>query len=65
VYRTYAGQIRAEYAFLDESSWREGRAGVLRRLLARPRLYRTERMAPAEAHARRNISAELADLSAG
>ncbi|MDA0633404.1 metal-dependent phosphohydrolase [Nonomuraea sp. MCN248] len=62
-YAGYAARIRQEYAHVPDELFRRGRAGVLRRLLAAPRLYRTP---PArelwEARARRAMSAELAAL---
>ncbi|MEU7857736.1 metal-dependent phosphohydrolase [Nonomuraea sp. NPDC049141] len=64
-YESYTGQIRQEYAHVPDELFRQGRAGVLRRLLAVPRLYRTD-----EAHqlweerARANMSQELAALAA-
>jgi predicted metal-dependent HD superfamily phosphohydrolase len=63
-YARYRQAVRGEYAALDERVWRTGRAGVLRGLLARPVLYATE---PArlewDARARRNLTAELAELA--
>jgi len=38
-YRRYAAAVRAEYAHLDDATFRAGRAAVLRRMLARPRLF--------------------------
>lgn len=64
-YQSFTGQIRQEYAHVPDELFRQGRAGVLRRLLDVPRLYRTD-----EAHelweqrARANMSAELAALAA-
>jgi predicted metal-dependent HD superfamily phosphohydrolase len=40
-YYDYAARIREEYAHLTGELFRRGRAEVLRRLLAAPRLYRT------------------------
>jgi predicted metal-dependent HD superfamily phosphohydrolase len=62
-YADYAAKIRQEYAHVPGELFRRGRAQVLRRLLAVPRLYRTP---PArelwEARAREAVSAELAEL---
>ncbi|MFD1543159.1 HD domain-containing protein [Nonomuraea guangzhouensis] len=64
-YERYTAQIRQEYAHVPDELFRQGRAAVLRRLLAVPRLYRTD-----EAHelwerrARANMSAELVALAA-
>nr|WP_244501303.1 hypothetical protein [Streptomyces sp. TP-A0874] len=59
-YATYAAAVRQEYGFVPDAEFREGRAAVLRDLLALPRLFRT----PAghgrwESIARRNVLTEL------
>lgn len=63
-YAAYATGVRVEYGHLSDDVWRDGRATVLRRLLARPSLYGSE---PArewwEARARANLTAELASLT--
>ncbi|MEU4268757.1 hypothetical protein [Streptomyces sp. NPDC026092] len=65
---TYGGYVRAvreEYAFVPDDAFRQGRAAVLRQLLALPRLFRTEYGATHwEARARRNVEGELAGLEA-
>jgi predicted metal-dependent HD superfamily phosphohydrolase len=62
-YGDYAAAVRDEYAHVPEEAFREGRAAVLRRLLALPRLFHTPELAAwAEAAARRNMTAELAEL---
>jgi predicted metal-dependent HD superfamily phosphohydrolase len=62
-YAAYRRDVRREYAALPEPRWRRGRAAVLTRLLARRPLYTTVTMrARAEAAARRNLCAELAEL---
>ncbi|KAJ1552327.1 hypothetical protein HK405_011754 [Cladochytrium tenue] len=63
-YRAYADAVRAEYAHVPDAAFRDGRAAILRRLAARPRLFHS----PAghelwEAKARANIAAELAALT--
>lgn len=62
-YAEYAAKVRQEYAHVPGELFREGRAQVLRRLLAVPSLYRT---APArelwEARAREAMTAELGAL---
>ncbi|WP_445394912.1 HD domain-containing protein [Streptomyces sp. LE64] len=64
-YRAYAEAVRAEYHFVPDPAFRTGRAEVLRRLLALPRLYGTPHGARHwEAAARRNLTAELAELAA-
>ncbi len=62
-YRAYVQGVRAEYDFVDEVTWRAGRAAVLRSFLARDRIYVTASMAAArEQAARRNLEDELAIL---
>jgi predicted metal-dependent HD superfamily phosphohydrolase len=64
-YDRYAEAIRREYRHLPEETFREGRAQVLRRLLALPALYRTPALAGRwEEPARANLSRELGTLSA-
>jgi predicted metal-dependent HD superfamily phosphohydrolase len=58
VYRSYAQQIRQEYAWVPEADYRRGRRQVLRRFLARPRIYHF--LTELEAPARGNISDEIA-----
>ena len=60
-YRDYAEKIRREFDWVPESQFRLGRRQVLERFLTRPRIFHflTEREAPA----RRNIAAEIAELS--
>ncbi len=59
-YVGYVKAVRAEYADVPTDRWRQGRAAVLRSLLARPRLFAlaVEREAPARA----NLTGELAGL---
>jgi predicted metal-dependent HD superfamily phosphohydrolase len=60
VYRTYAEQIRQEYAWVPEPDYRMGRRQVLERFLARPKVFHF--LAHLEEAARRNIAAEIARL---
>ncbi len=63
-YRRYAQQIRAEYAWVEASVYREERSRVLRRFLERPSLYETAWFHDRyEARARRNLTAELHRLA--
>jgi predicted metal-dependent HD superfamily phosphohydrolase len=64
-YASYASDVRAEYSHVEDDDFAQGRTAVLRRLLERPQLFRTERGRRRwEDAARRNISAELARLDA-
>ncbi|MGW0711369.1 HD domain-containing protein [Streptomyces sp. NPDC002643] len=63
-YAAYAAAVREEYGFVPDEVFRRGRAGVLRQLLALPKLFRTpygER--EWERRARENLRRELADLT--
>jgi predicted metal-dependent HD superfamily phosphohydrolase len=65
-YRRYAAAIRAEYAHLDPPTFAAGRTAVLRRLLGRPRLFRTTKGSRRwEQSARVNIKTELAGMGRG
>ncbi|MBT2467357.1 hypothetical protein J7E97_05600 [Streptomyces sp. ISL-66] len=62
-YAAYAAAVRAEYGFVPDGAFRDGRAAVLRQLLALPRLFRTPYGAAHwEAPARANLAAELERL---
>ncbi|MFE3454781.1 hypothetical protein ACFXJ8_38250 [Nonomuraea sp. NPDC059194] len=62
-YAGYAAAVRQEYAHVPDELFRLGRAQVLRRLLAAPRLYRTALGHDLwEARARASLTAELATL---
>ncbi|WP_306322911.1 MULTISPECIES: hypothetical protein [unclassified Streptomyces] len=59
-YAAYTKAVRAEYAFVPDEAFREGRAGVLRQLLDLPRLFRTSYgRSQWESAARENLTAEL------
>ncbi|WP_309096069.1 hypothetical protein [Streptomyces sp.] len=63
-YAAYTTAVRAEYHFVPNDAFRTGRAGILRQLLALPRLFRTPYGAERwEATARYNLTAELEMLS--
>jgi predicted metal-dependent HD superfamily phosphohydrolase len=63
-YRTYAQSIRQEYLAVPEDLYRPGRRRVLEGFLARPQIYRTERLrALWEASARANLAREIAELT--
>jgi len=62
-YRRYAAAIRKEYAWVPDTDYRAGRAAVLSRFLARPRIFWTDAMhEEGDTRARDNMRAELADL---
>ncbi|WP_431896210.1 HD domain-containing protein [Nonomuraea sp. bgisy101] len=62
-YPAYASAVRREYAHVPDELFRQGRAQMLRRLLAAPRLYRTALAHELwEGKARANMAAELAAL---
>lgn len=62
-YTAYADAVREEYGHLDDTTFREGRAAVLRALLDRSALFSTEHGRISwEQRARRNVSAELERL---
>jgi len=58
-YVAYLNAIREEYAHVSDEDFGAGRRAVLEALLASPRLFRLEAMAPSEAAARQNMTAEL------
>jgi predicted metal-dependent HD superfamily phosphohydrolase len=63
-YRHYAHRIRTEYSHVPDSTFRAGRIGVLRRLLAMPALYHVPDLQRAwERRARENMRRELAALT--
>ncbi|MEP7299090.1 MAG: N-methyl-D-aspartate receptor NMDAR2C subunit [Burkholderiales bacterium] len=62
-YAAYGAAVRAEYAWVDEARYREGRSAVLRSFLDRAAIYRTPELhATWEAAARTNLAAELSAL---
>jgi predicted metal-dependent HD superfamily phosphohydrolase len=62
-YERYRAAVRAEYAQISDEQWRSGRSAILRELLGRPQLFRTEAgQRRWESTARANIAAELAAL---
>jgi predicted metal-dependent HD superfamily phosphohydrolase len=63
-YAAYTAAVREEYHFVPNDAFREGRAAVLRQLLALPHLFRTAYGARHwEATARYNMTSELEMLS--
>ncbi|MFF5895461.1 hypothetical protein ACFY8O_05965 [Streptomyces argenteolus] len=63
-YAAYAAQVREEYGFVPDDTFREGRSAVLRQLLELPRLFRTPHgRAEWEPRARQNLTTELDLLS--
>ncbi|ANN16636.1 hypothetical protein SD37_13845 [Amycolatopsis orientalis] len=64
VYQEYASGVRAEYSIYSDEDWRAGRVAVLEKLLARPRLYRSDiARARWESKARENLATELTHWS--
>lgn len=60
----YEAAVRREYAHVPETAWRIGRAAVLQRFMARPRLYFSDLFAEKlEERARVNLARSLANLS--
>jgi predicted metal-dependent HD superfamily phosphohydrolase len=62
VYQAYAVGVRAEYAHLDDATWRAGRVAVLASFLDRDAIYVTPAMRRHEPRARANLAAERASL---
>lgn len=63
-YRNYAQAIRQEYSWIRDEVYRTGRKQVLQNFLQRKRIYLTELLfLRLEENARRNMQAELIDLS--
>ena len=61
---SYEAAVRREYAWVDDKAWRSGRAAVLRKFLARPRIFHTEAFREQfEAQARKNIARSIAALA--
>lgn len=59
-YRHYAEAIRREYGWVSHDDYAEGRTNVLRRFLARPRIYATEKFRTRyERQARVNLEREI------
>lgn len=63
-YRRYADAVREEFGHLDDVTYRRGRVDVLRGLLDREALFRTEPGRTWEPSARANVTAELEQLGA-
>lgn len=65
-YHVYARDVRQEYAHLDDDVFVRGRADVLTRFTARPRLFHTPLGRDKREHqARANLTAELDHLATG
>ena len=62
-YRAYVRNVRAEYAHLDDATWRTGRGAFLKKTAAAPRIFRTGIFEGEYAdQARANIAWELREL---
>ena len=63
-FNSYEAAVRREYAWVDGEAWRSGRAAVLKKFLARPRIFHTEAFRQNfETQARKNIARSIAALS--
>lgn len=61
---SYEAAVRREYAWVDDKAWRSGRAAVLKKLLVRPHIFRTEAFRQRfEPDARKNIQRSIAALT--
>ncbi|HEY6631347.1 MAG TPA: hypothetical protein VIZ90_07840 [Rhizobiaceae bacterium] len=61
---SYEAAVRREYAWVDDKAWRSGRAAVLKKFLARPHIFHTDKFRQRfEAEARRNIQRSIAALA--
>ncbi len=62
----YESAIREEYSSVPDNAFREGRAGILKLFLERPRIYLTDFFClKYEAAARANLTRSIARLAAG
>ena len=61
-FHRYCAQIRAEYAWVPETQYREKRAQVLRQFLEQEMIFRSPFGAFLESQARQNLAAEIARL---
>ena len=64
-YSAYTEQVWAEYAHIDDETWRERRARFLEGFLARPQIFFTPPARHLEARARANLTAELCRVQDG
>lgn len=63
-YRRYAARVRDEYRHIRDAQFRPGRVRILRDLIDRPTIYRTERARELfEEAARQNVTAEIERLT--
>ncbi len=63
VFDEYERGIRREYGYVDENAFREGRAAILEKFLARPTIFSTPQMRDRyEEPARRNLARSIARL---
>ena len=61
-YQAYRHAIRLEYEWVPERDFLAGRKRVLEGFRNRPKIYRSEHLAHFEEPARRNLSAEIAEI---
>lgn len=63
-YQRYVAAVRREYAHIDETGWRIGRAKVLEGFLQKERIYSHKEFAKLESKSRKNLEEELRSLRA-
>ena len=64
-FQEYEEQVRAEYSFVPDATFKAKRAEILQSFLARPRIYSTEHFhAKLEQSARSNLARSLAAIAA-
>lgn len=65
-YLAYSGAIRQEYSWLRDEEYCRGRYGILKKFLARERIYLTDDLyRDFESRARKNIAGEMENLMKG
>jgi predicted metal-dependent HD superfamily phosphohydrolase len=62
-FESYEAAVRREYAWVEDEAWRTGRATVLRKFLAKPKIFQTKAFRQRfEAQARKNIARSISTL---
>ncbi len=66
LFDAYEAAVRRDYAWVDDTAWKTGRAAVLRNFLARPHIFHTPEFGERfEAQARENMERSLERLATG